>query len=66
MWKHRLYHDVLAREVVKPHRKAWQEIVQYFGREVLNDDLTLNRKKLAEKVFGDEELARQPLSKGDV
>ena len=47
--------DVLAREVVEPHRKAWQGIVQYFGKEVLNDDLTLNRKKLAEIVFGDEE-----------
>jgi len=47
--------DVLAREVVKPHLKAWQGIVEYFGKEVLNDDLTLNRKKLAEIVFGNEE-----------
>jgi len=47
--------DVLAREVVKPHLKAWKEIVEYFGREILNEDLTLNRKKLAEVVFGNEE-----------
>ena len=47
--------DVLAREVVKPHLKAWKELVEYFGREILNEDLTLNRKKLAEIVFGNEE-----------
>ena len=47
--------DVLAREVVKPHLKAWKGIVEYFGEETLNEDLTLNRKKLAELVFGNEE-----------
>lgn len=47
--------DVLAREVVRPHWKAWEEIVQYFGEDVLNDDLTLNRQKLADIVFGDKE-----------
>ena len=47
--------DVLAREVVKPYLKVWKEIVEYFGREILNEDLTLNRKKLAEVVFGNEE-----------
>ena len=31
--------DVLAREVVKPHLKTWREIVEYFGREILNEDL---------------------------
>ncbi len=43
--------DALAREVVKPHRKAWKEIVEYFGKEILNSDLTLNRQKLGELVF---------------
>lgn len=51
--------DVLAREVVRPHMKTWQEIVDYFGRDVLNDDLTLNRPKLGSIVFNDpEKLAR--------
>jgi dephospho-CoA kinase len=46
--------DVLAREVVRPHLKAWEEIVEYFGEEVLNEDSTLNRQKLGEVVFNDE------------
>ncbi len=44
--------DVLAREVVYPHCKAWEGVVEYFGREVLNPDMTLNRPKLGEMVFG--------------
>ena len=31
--------DVLAREVVKPHLKAWKEIVEYFGRKVISSPL---------------------------
>ncbi|MFO7996153.1 MAG: dephospho-CoA kinase [Dehalococcoidia bacterium] len=47
--------DELAREVVRPHSKAWKEIVEYFGKDFLNADLTLNRQKLAETVFSDRE-----------
>lgn len=47
--------DELAREVVRPHSKAWQEIVEYFGNDVLNEDLTLNRQKLADIVFSDKD-----------
>lgn len=47
--------DVLGHEVIRPHLKAWQEIVEYFGEEVLNHDLTINRQKLGEIVFNDQE-----------
>ena len=47
--------DELAREVVRPHLKAWEEIVAYFGKDFLNEDLTLNRQKLADMVFPDKE-----------
>jgi dephospho-CoA kinase len=47
--------DELAREVVHPHSKAWKEIVEYFGKDFLNEDLTINRQKLAEIVFSDRE-----------
>lgn len=47
--------DALAREVQSPHQKAWEGIVECFGREVLNEDLTLNRQKLAAIVFKDRE-----------
>jgi dephospho-CoA kinase len=45
--------DVLAREVVEPHRPAWKEIVAYFGEQVLQEDRTLDRKKLSDIVFRD-------------
>jgi len=47
--------DELARAVVRPHSKAWEEIVEHFGRDFLNEDLTINRQKLAEVVFSDKE-----------
>jgi dephospho-CoA kinase len=47
--------DELARAVVRPHSKAWKEIVEYFGKDFLNEDLTINRQKLAEEVFSDKE-----------
>ena len=47
--------DALAREVVRPHVKAWGEIVEYFGKDVLNEDLTINRQELADIVFSDRE-----------
>jgi len=47
--------DVLAREVVEPGKPAWREIIDFFGRQVLNEDDTLNRKKLSDIVFTDME-----------
>jgi len=47
--------DELAREVTHPHLRAWKEIVEYFGKDFLNEDLTINRQKLAEIVFSDKE-----------
>lgn len=43
--------DELAREVVRPHSKAWKEITDHFGKVILNADLTINRQKLADIVF---------------
>jgi dephospho-CoA kinase len=47
--------DVLARQVVKPGKPALKSIVYYFGKEVLQADGTLDRKKLAGIVFNDPE-----------
>jgi dephospho-CoA kinase len=47
--------DELAREVIRPHLRAWKEIVEYFGKDFLNEDLTINRQKLANIVFSDKE-----------
>lgn len=47
--------DLLSREVVYPYTKGWNAIVDRFGHEVLNEDSTLNRKKLGAIVFNDPE-----------
>jgi dephospho-CoA kinase len=45
--------DELARKVTHPHSKAWKEIVEHFGEKILNEDLTINRQKLADIIFSD-------------
>jgi dephospho-CoA kinase len=51
--------DVLSRIVVEPDKPAWQDIIDFFGKSVLNEDRTLNRVKLGDIVFDDEEKRRQ-------
>ena len=51
--------DELAHVAEEPDRPGWQAIVEYFGLNILNDDRTINRKKLGAIVFHDQEaLAR--------
>lgn len=45
--------DKIARDVVKPGKPAWKQIVGHFGRNILNPDRTVNRKKLGKIVFAD-------------
>lgn len=47
--------DLIARKVVEPGQPALKEIVEYFGTQVLQQDGTLDRKKLSEIVFKDVE-----------
>ncbi len=51
--------DKISRELVEPEQPAWREIVENFGRDVLADDNSLSRKKLAAIVFSDPEKKRQ-------
>lgn len=46
--------DVIAREVVEPNEEAYAQIVQHFGTSILNEDQTIDRKKLGAIVFNDE------------
>jgi dephospho-CoA kinase len=43
--------DDLARKVTRPRSKAWREMATYFGAGILDNDLTINRQKLAKIVF---------------
>jgi dephospho-CoA kinase len=47
--------DVLARQVVEPGRPAWKDIVDYFGRQILQEDESIDRKRLSDVVFRDME-----------
>ena len=47
--------DVIAHEIVEPNGECLNELVDYFGDSILNDDKTLNRKKLASIAFSDKQ-----------
>jgi dephospho-CoA kinase len=43
--------DDLSREVVQPEQDAWKEIIDTFGTAILQEDTTLDRRKLRKIVF---------------
>lgn len=45
--------------VLDPGTKAWKELKEYFGDEVLNSDGRVNRAKLGEIIFDDIEKRRK-------
>ncbi|MBN2568276.1 MAG: dephospho-CoA kinase, partial [Deltaproteobacteria bacterium] len=45
--------DHLAHMVQEPGSAAWDAIVESFGRQILNEDGTINRRRLGEIVFRD-------------
>lgn len=51
--------DQVAHAVIEPDKPAWKDIIQLFGREFLNDDLTINRIKLGALVFSNPEYLQE-------
>jgi len=47
--------DEISREVMIPHTKCWEEVITLYGSDLLLEDLTIDRKKLAISVFKDSE-----------
>lgn len=45
--------------VVEPGKPVWKKIREFFGDEVFNEDLTLNRDKLGQIIFDDVEKRRK-------
>jgi dephospho-CoA kinase len=43
--------DRIARELVQPQAPAWKALVKVFGKEILQEDGSIHRKKLATRVF---------------
>lgn len=52
---HILNTDGIAREQMEPGGACYQGVVDYFGKEILLEDGTINRSKLAEIVFDDKD-----------
>ena len=47
--------DEISREIMIPHTKSWEEVITLYGNDLLLEDLTIDRKKLAISVFKDSE-----------
>lgn len=51
--------DLIAREIVLPEKPALKELVQYFGKQIIDEQGCLDRKKLADIVFNNQEELHQ-------
>ena len=51
--------DELSREVVQPEKDAWKEIITTFGTDILQEDKTLDRRKLRKIVFDNPEARKR-------
>lgn len=51
--------DEVAHAIIEPDKPAWEDIIELFGREILNDDLTINRAKLGALVFDNPEYLKE-------
>lgn len=51
--------DEISREIVRPGMPAYQEILQVFGKGILNQDGTIDRKGLGKVVFSNPELLKR-------
>jgi dephospho-CoA kinase len=51
--------DQIAREAVAVDTPAWQELRRLFGPDFFHENGTLNRSKLAQRIFADPEARRQ-------
>ncbi len=49
----------MAKDAVRPDSEAWRELVEAFGTDILNDDRTIDRRKLGDRVFGNPESVRR-------
>ena len=47
--------DLISKDILEPYNEGWYEVVGYFGNGFVNDDFTIKRKELADRVFSNEE-----------
>ncbi len=51
--------DTIAKELIEPDAPLYGPYIDLFGQDVVQEDCTLNRKKIAEKLFADPDLILQ-------
>lgn len=56
---HLIDFDLLAHQVQQPGKPAWQKVVDYFGGKILLPDGKIDRVKLGDIVFADQDKIRQ-------
>lgn len=53
-----LYADDAAKKIEEPGNKCYEDIVKLLGHEILNEDGTINSRKMAASIFEDEALLK--------
>ncbi|MCK4240349.1 MAG: dephospho-CoA kinase [Candidatus Atribacteria bacterium] len=51
--------DELGHKVILPHKPAWEKIVKLFGKDLLKEDLNIDRRKLGRIVFNNQNLLKK-------
>jgi len=51
--------DKLGHKVILPSKPAWEKIIKLFGKDLLKEDLKIDRKKLGKIVFNDQKLLKK-------
>jgi len=51
--------DKLGHGVILPYKSAWKKIVKLFGKDILQNDLIIDRKKLGKIVFANQDLLKK-------
>ena len=51
--------DRIGHEVILPNKPAWRKLIKSFGKGILKEDLTIDRKKLGNLVFNDIKLLKK-------
>ncbi|MHC2994362.1 MAG: dephospho-CoA kinase [Candidatus Atribacteria bacterium] len=51
--------DELGHKVILPHKPAWEKIIKLFGKDLLKEDLKIDRRKLGDIVFSNKKLLKK-------
>ena len=48
-----IYADKIGHEIILPYSNAWREVIEKFGKNILKEDNSIDRKRLGEIIFND-------------